>query len=357
MTKELSLYYGDFLRILICCCCFVFFQTADSQNNIFGRTLNPWNTSLTPGGSSGGEGALVAFRGSPLGVGTDVAGSIRIPSVCCGTYGFKPTASRVPYGKQAPLGNPGLRNILASAGPLANDFDALEIFMRAVLAARPARLDVTAIDVPWRSVDEGEVVSKPALRFGVLAEDPLFPLQPHVQRGLAEVVRQLQAHGHEVVPLTADEGHVAHSWDVAMQILGLDKSSVATVLQSGEPFIPSIVAGREQTRGIRFDRGFVPDTRTIPDGLDKLALLNGKRALLQESWRNTFVGRGLDAVVAPGAPTTAIEHDEYGPAPYTALLNFLDVCGLLLLPPLFFPPSFLLGGDDTLMRSRPAIPC
>lgn len=49
-------------------------QTADSHNNIFGRTLNPHNTSLTAGGSSGGEGALVAFRGSPLGIGTDIAG-------------------------------------------------------------------------------------------------------------------------------------------------------------------------------------------------------------------------------------------------------------------------------------------
>lgn len=309
----------------------VFFQTADSQNNIFGRTLNPWNTSLTPGGSSGGEGALVAFRGSPLGVGTDVAGSIRIPSICCGTYGFKPTASRVPYGKQAPLGNPGLRNILASAGPLTNDFDALEIFMKAVLDAQPAKLDVTAINVPWRPFQE----VKPTLRFGVLAEDPLFPLQPHVKKGIAEVASQLQAQGHEMVPLTADEGHVARSWDVAMQIFGLDKSSVATVLKSGEPFIPSIVAARGQTRGIQFDRDFLPDTRTIEDGLDKLALLNIKRVQLQESWRATFVRRGLDAVVAPGAPNTAIEHDEYGPAPYTALLNFLDVCGISP-PPFFF---------------------
>lgn len=49
-------------------------QTVDSENNVFGRTLNPWNTMLTPGGSSGGEGALVAFQGSPLSVGTDLGG-------------------------------------------------------------------------------------------------------------------------------------------------------------------------------------------------------------------------------------------------------------------------------------------
>lgn len=49
-------------------------QSSDSQNNIFGRTLNPLNTMLGPGGSSGGEGALIALRGSPLGVGTDIGG-------------------------------------------------------------------------------------------------------------------------------------------------------------------------------------------------------------------------------------------------------------------------------------------
>lgn len=49
-------------------------QTLDSDNNVFGRVLNPWNTMLTAGGSSGGEGALVAFRGSPLGIGTDLGG-------------------------------------------------------------------------------------------------------------------------------------------------------------------------------------------------------------------------------------------------------------------------------------------
>lgn len=198
--------------------------------------------------------------------------------------------------------------------------------MKAVLDARPARFDATALDVPWNpAAAAAEVEGKPKLRFGVLAEDPLFPLQPHVKRGLAEVVARLDAQGHETVRLTPDEGNVAKCWDVAMQLFALDKSSAALVLQSGEPFVQAIVAGRAQTRGIRFDRAFVPDTRTLGDGLDKLALLNVTRALLQEGWWRTFVSRGLDAVVAPGAGTSAIEHDEYGPAPYTSLLNFLDV--------------------------------
>lgn len=66
-------------------------MTGDSDNNVFGRTLNPRNTALTAGGSTGGEGALLALRGSILGVGTDVGGSIRVPSVCNGIYGLRPS--------------------------------------------------------------------------------------------------------------------------------------------------------------------------------------------------------------------------------------------------------------------------
>jgi amidase len=69
----------------------------DSHNNIFGRVANPLNTAVTAGGSSGGEGALLAMRGSILGVGTDVGGSIRIPAMCEGTFGIKPSGERIPY--------------------------------------------------------------------------------------------------------------------------------------------------------------------------------------------------------------------------------------------------------------------
>ena len=56
-------------------------QAGESHNHVFGRTLNPWNTTLSPGGSTGGEGALIAMRGSPIGMGTDMAGKINSRSL------------------------------------------------------------------------------------------------------------------------------------------------------------------------------------------------------------------------------------------------------------------------------------
>jgi amidase len=68
----------------------------ESDNLVYGRTMNPYDTSRTPGGSSGGEAAIIAAGGSPLGLGNDMGGSIRLPSHFCGIAGIKPTAGRVP---------------------------------------------------------------------------------------------------------------------------------------------------------------------------------------------------------------------------------------------------------------------
>lgn len=68
----------------------------ETYNSVYGRTHNPWDLRRTCGGSSGGEGALVASGASPLGIGSDVGGSIRIPAAFCGVVGHKPTGGRVP---------------------------------------------------------------------------------------------------------------------------------------------------------------------------------------------------------------------------------------------------------------------
>ena len=68
----------------------------ESENPVYGRTNNPWDLSRTPGGSSGGEGAIVAARGSAVGLGTDSGGSVRVPAHFCGVHGLKPTSGRLP---------------------------------------------------------------------------------------------------------------------------------------------------------------------------------------------------------------------------------------------------------------------
>lgn len=85
---------------------------AETTNNVWGETINPLHKLLSPGGSSGGESALIAFKASPLGVGTDIGGSVRIPAAWCHLYGLKPSFGRFPVTGQKPS-IPGQEFILA----------------------------------------------------------------------------------------------------------------------------------------------------------------------------------------------------------------------------------------------------
>lgn len=294
-------------------------MTADSENNIFGRTLNPHNTLLTAGGSSGGEGALIAFRGAPLGVGTDVAGSIRIPALCDGVYGFKPTSARIPTAGQARPGEPGHAYFPACAGPLANDLDSIKDWMQTIVNAQPARFDSTAIDVPWR-----QVAAKTKLRIGMLEPDPAFPLQPPVRRTMKEAAARLEAQGHVIVPLPASQTEMAEAVDISWTFFGYMSDGGARLAASGEPVIASLKAGRnfpEKMAKLPHRRPTPNDTMT---DLQRLASTTVRRDTLRETWRKLWNQHDLDVVLSPAAQCTAPLHDTFSLPGYTVLFNCLD---------------------------------
>lgn len=180
----------------------------ESDNGIYGNAVNPYNPGFTPGGSSGGEGAVIASRCAPVGVGTDIGGSIRIPSNFCGIYGFKPTSTRVSYkGCVEPRegGFDGQTTIPSACGPMGRCVDDLVLMMRAWgcggggsgdgmrredarYAGRPFDMGVYAPPAPRR------------LRIGVMHSDGFFTPARAVTRAVEEAADALRAAGHEVVP-------------------------------------------------------------------------------------------------------------------------------------------------------------
>ena len=96
----------------------------ESDNLIYGRTNNPYDLSLSPGGSSGGESALIAAGGSPLGLGSDAGGSVRFPAHCTGIAAIKPTSGRVPRTGHFP-GPGGTLDAIWQIGPLARSIEDL----------------------------------------------------------------------------------------------------------------------------------------------------------------------------------------------------------------------------------------
>jgi amidase len=134
-------------------------MAAETINNIVGRTVNPYGKEWAPGGSSGGEGAIVAFRGAAVGVGTDIGGSIRIPAAFNHVYGLRPSHGRLPYSKMA-NSMEGQETIHSVCGPLAHSVADMRLFVTSVLAGKPWAYDSKVIPMPWRQNEEDAIKSK-----------------------------------------------------------------------------------------------------------------------------------------------------------------------------------------------------
>ena len=120
---------------------------SDTENAVSGRTLNPYDRARTPGGSSGGEAALIAAGGSPIGLGCDQSGGIRVPAHYCGVTGLKPAVGRVP--NTGVYNQPGgLTDPRSQIGPLARRVDDLELVLS--LISGPDAHDSGVAPVPWR---------------------------------------------------------------------------------------------------------------------------------------------------------------------------------------------------------------
>ncbi|NWH50773.1 FAAH1 hydrolase, partial [Fregata magnificens] len=179
----------------------------DCSNPIFGQTLNPFNPQKSPGGSSGGEGALIAGGGSILGIGSDIGGSIRLPSSFCGLCGLKPTAERLSVWRTRLLNVDVCSRptpVPCALGPMARDVDSLALCMKALLCQEMFQLDPTVPPIPF---DEEVYSSSAPLRVGYYDTDGYFPLPPCMRRAVRETKGALQAAGHQLVPFSPPRIH------------------------------------------------------------------------------------------------------------------------------------------------------
>lgn len=165
----------------------------ETVSNIYGRTLNPWNTTLAAGGSSGGEASLIAQHGSPLGIASDIGGSIRVPAAFNGLYGFKSSGKRVPTsGWECTMA--GAESITAVSGPIARSVQDLELFLQVTLDAKPWLRD-PLLALPWHS--QTKRLETQTLTIGVMLWDEVVMPHPYITRVLKETVQKLKQAGHE----------------------------------------------------------------------------------------------------------------------------------------------------------------
>jgi len=261
-----------------------------TDNAIFGRTNNPWNLDRTPGGSSGGAAAALAAGLTPVEVGSDLAGSLRLPTHFCGVYGLKATEHRIPTtGFMRPPGNaPRSVRVLGSLGPMARDLDDLDLVLRVI--AGPDGQDTEVPPVPLGS---REPRSLRELRVAVATELPG-----------GTVAASLRAEVERVAASSADVGA-----QVVQRIPDVDWS----VQQIFGDLIGAITGVFDPSSDVRRDLAWY---LTALDRRDRF--INGWEAFFEDH----------DVLLLPPATTTAFDHDTADYGEPGSQLVFANLAGL-----------------------------
>lgn len=172
-----------------------------TTNPIYGVTKNPWDLDRTPGGSSGGEAALLAAGGAAFGVGSDLAGSLRIPAAFCGLVTLKPTQDRlVTTGTHGGL--PGRGRLGLSFGFYTRTVDD-QYFLLNLIIGSPEYRKLCPMSSPATLQDFSQERRR-KLRFGYFVDDGFQPVVPSNRRAVNEVVEKLRANGYECEPFHLD---------------------------------------------------------------------------------------------------------------------------------------------------------
>ncbi|MEZ4521857.1 MAG: amidase [Thermomicrobiales bacterium] len=163
-------------------------MAGESDNLVYGRTNNPYDLDRTPGGSSGGESAIIAAGGSPLGIGTDIGGSIRYPAHCCGIAGIKPTMGRIPW--HVPY---GYTDELRQSGPMARSV--ADLILALPLMAGADWQDPSAPPVP---VGNPHDVTISSLRLAVYADNGVITPVDEIVQAVDRAASALRESGASV---------------------------------------------------------------------------------------------------------------------------------------------------------------
>ncbi|KAG7891124.1 hypothetical protein KL936_002408 [Ogataea polymorpha] len=280
-----------------------------SNNNITGLCLNPNNTALTPGGSSSGEGAIVAMKGSVMGLGSDIGGSIRCPAAFCGVFGLRPTQKRLSM-KNVTFSFTGVEEgVVCVLGPLARTAQDIDLFMKVSLDAKPWERDATLIPLPWRDVP---VPAAKDIKVAIMYDDGVVKPTPPILRGLKYAAEKLKASGVTVVkwePFGVKECVETVNCFYSADANKAQKDALAA---SGEPVLELTKNALAFGRG---DDGWSATEERLGQAL---------RDKYRMEYQDKMMELGVDFILSPTYVSVAAKLETIHYWGYTSLWNVLD---------------------------------
>ena len=260
----------------------------ESDNLVYGQTKNPYDLTRTPGGSSGGEAAAIASGMSPLGLGSDAGGSIRVPAHFCGIAGIKPTSGRTPRtGHFPPMG--GLLDSIWQIGPLARRVEDLALALP-LLCGTDWR-DPTVAPVPLGDPSETDVKS---LRVAFHTDNGIVAPTPDIADVVRDAARSLADAGAEVSE--ARPPVPENAYEMLLGLYGADGGAGLRMLL--------MLSGTDETHALMTRLLEVLGTSSMTT-----AELTGLVFRL-DAWRGEMLSfmRDYDLILCPPCARTAMPH-------------------------------------------------
>jgi amidase len=250
-----------------------------SYNEIFGTTNNPWDHTCGPGGSSGGAAAAVACGLTSFELGTDIGGSVRIPSHFCGVFGLKPSYGVIPQRGYLDRVNGGITDADINVfGPIARSADDLALLLGVMAGAEPERAIAWRLELPAPARE-----TLAGARIAVHFEDPACAIDSEY----LSILRRMADH-------LADAGAKVEEATLPVPIEEQRNMFNALIVGAIAPSMPDEVADTMAGSHLAWLR------------------LQDERARMAAKWASWFAGRGIDALLCPVTPTAAFPHNQDG---------------------------------------------
>ena len=257
----------------------------ETDNLVYGRTENPWMIGRTPGGSSGGEAAAVASGMSPLGIGSDVGGSIREPANYCGIVGLKATHGRIPLTGHWP--ETLLR--FMHVGPIVRSVSDAALALSVM--GGPDGVDHYALPVPLPDVSE--LAPTAGLRVAWCLEGPFAPVERQVQDTVASAAAALGELGCSVEPVDLDGWENWSGQQISARIFAAE----------GNVYLDPIIEGRKDMLALSMQRRLNIPGPGYEEYLEAMDHVEQLRAACIKLFRD------FDVLLLPTGPMVAHPHD------------------------------------------------